>query len=146
MTAATMLSFWCNVTHKINKVVFTLSHFQPFSVISVWFAYFFVQIDHSKATQTLKFSVFSSLEFRYPVPFFRTMWSQSSSGLLVIIPAPHTRLLQHRFPCHNPSHWCLTQKRDDDDVPVQGKNMRCSWIFISDSQGCTEMPKYVWRF
>lgn len=45
-----------------------------------------------------------------PFTFFREIWKQSYPGALVIIPAPHIRLVQQRFPCLNPSHWCHKQE------------------------------------
>ena len=90
----------------------------------------------NRTDQIERWSEFSSLEILGSVPFSKAMWTQSSPGLLVIISAPHTRLLQQRFPWHNPSHWCHEKM---NMCRFAEKNVCCFWILISDCQGCTDL-------
>ena len=76
-----------------------------------------------------RWSEVGSLEFHWPVPFFWAVWTQTSPGSLLIITAPHTRLLQHRFLWHIPS-----QREKMMTCRYVRKKKCCFWLLISDAQ------------
>lgn len=131
----------CQAEHGMTIRLF--SHLVPFRQVlwTVWFFWFFLC-----AVWTLWASMWTELSREV---VFLFAWIPQSCSLFVgqrehkapKVRLTYTRLLDHRFPCHNQSHWCHERQKM---IMCRFAEKTCYFsMLISYCRECTENPKYV---